>query len=158
MRGWAHRLRALLDPRYEEELFARFERRRLEEYRVWGPRERVHLSSTALMNDALFNTSSGHVRVADHVMCGHGVSLLTGTHDIALFGEDRQRSWPLEGRDIVLEAGVWIGSNATLLGPCRIGRHAVVAAGSVVTGDVAPFTIVAGVPARVVRTIPGTPS
>ena len=43
-------------------------------------------------------------------------------------------------REIVIEEGEWIASNATILGACRIGRYAVVAAGSVVTHDVAPYT------------------
>ncbi|MEY2443252.1 MAG: hypothetical protein QOJ46_2678, partial [bacterium] len=49
--------------------------------------------------------------------------------------------------------GAWIGSGAIVLGPCRIGAHAVVAAGAVVTEDVAPETLVAGVPARTVRSL-----
>lgn len=46
---------------------------------------------------------------------------------------------------------VWIGYNATILGGVRIGNGAVVAAGAVVTEDVAPYTIVGGVPAKVIR-------
>ena len=52
-----------------------------------------------------------------------------------------------------VEQGAWVGSGAILLGPCRIGAHAVVAAGAVVTGDVAPETVVAGVPARPARSL-----
>jgi acetyltransferase-like isoleucine patch superfamily enzyme len=48
-----------------------------------------------------------------------------------------------------LEADVWVGSNAVVLKGRRIGVGAVVAAGAVVTADVAPYTIVGGVPARV---------
>jgi SAM-dependent methyltransferase len=61
---------------------------------------------------------------------------------------------PKSGRDVVVEEGVWVSSGATLVGPCRIGAHAVVAVGAVVMGDVAPYTIVGGVPAKVLRTIP----
>ncbi|HPU00025.1 MAG TPA: DapH/DapD/GlmU-related protein, partial [Armatimonadota bacterium] len=49
---------------------------------------------------------------------------------------------------IVIEDYVWIGSRATVLPGVRIGRGAVVAAGAVVTRDVAPLTVVGGVPAR----------
>jgi acetyltransferase-like isoleucine patch superfamily enzyme len=45
-----------------------------------------------------------------------------------------------------------------VLGPCRIGEHAVVAAGSVVRADVPPYTVVGGVPARVLSTITERPS
>jgi acetyltransferase-like isoleucine patch superfamily enzyme len=46
-----------------------------------------------------------------------------------------------------------VASNATILGPCVIGEHAVVAAGAVVTGDVPARTIYAGVPAKLVGTV-----
>ncbi len=52
---------------------------------------------------------------------------------------------------VVIEDDVWLGSNAVVLPGCRVGRGAVVAAGAVVTRDVGPYEIVAGVPARVIR-------
>lgn len=56
-----------------------------------------------------------------------------------------------ESRPIVIEDGVWIGARAIVLKGVKIGSKAVVAAGSVVTRDVAPGAMVAGVPARVIR-------
>ena len=97
--------------------------------------------------------SSGSIRVERDAFFGHGVSLLTGTHDLTLTGAARKDAIPPDGRDILVEEGAWIASNATLIGPCRIGAHAVVAAGAVVTGDVPARTVVAGVPARPVRTL-----
>jgi acetyltransferase-like isoleucine patch superfamily enzyme len=120
---------------------------------VFGDRERLTIAESAVVNDALFNCESGTIRVEDHAFFGHGVSVLTGTHDIQRFGGDRKRAIPGSGRDVVIEEGAWISSNATVLGPARIGRHAVVAAGAVVVDDVAPYTVVAGVPARPVRAI-----
>lgn len=120
---------------------------------VWGPPERVHIAETAVVNDALLNTESGSIVVDEHAFFGHRVCVLTGTHDVTGRGVERQRAVPAEGRDVRVEEGAWVGSGAILVGPCRIGAHAVVAAGAVVTGDVAPETIVAGVPARVVRTL-----
>jgi acetyltransferase-like isoleucine patch superfamily enzyme len=52
---------------------------------------------------------------------------------------------------IVVGDDVWIGHGAIILTPVRIGRGAVVAAGSVVTRDVSPYAIVGGVPAKVIR-------
>ncbi len=57
------------------------------------------------------------------------------------------------GGDIIIGPGVWIGTNATVLGPCRIGENAAIAAGAVVLHDVAAFDLVAGVPARRLRAI-----
>ncbi len=118
---------------------------------IWGPPERVHVAESAVVNDALLNTESGSITVGADAFFGHRVCVLTGTHDVARRGQARQLAIPAEGRDVVIEEGAWVGSGAIVLGPCRVGAHAVVAAGSVVTGDVAPATVVAGVPARLVR-------
>ena len=65
----------------------------------------------------------------------------------------RQTAIQRSGRDVVVGEGAWLASHALVLGPCRIGEHAVVAAGSLVTRDVAPYTLVAGRPATLVRRI-----
>ena len=55
------------------------------------------------------------------------------------------------GREIIVEDDVWLSSNVTVVGGVRIGKGAVVAAGAVVTKDVAPYTVVGGVPARFIK-------
>ncbi len=52
---------------------------------------------------------------------------------------------------IIIEDDVWIGHGAIILTPARVGRGAIVAAGSVVTRDVPPYAIVGGVPAKILR-------
>ena len=54
---------------------------------------------------------------------------------------------------VVIEDDVWLGTNAVVLPGVRVGRGAVVGAGAVVTRDVPPFTVVAGVPARPIRAL-----
>lgn len=125
--------------------------------RVYGNERKLHLHPTAVVNDALFNLSSGEITVEEYAFFGHGVSVLTGTHDITTFDRARQVTVPTSGRDVVIGRGVWVSTNALVLGPCRIGEHAVVAAGSVVTGDVPAFSIVGGVPAKVIRSIDERP-
>ncbi|HEY3866370.1 MAG TPA: hypothetical protein VGL54_09835 [Solirubrobacteraceae bacterium] len=124
--------------------------------RLWGPSERLHIARTAVLNDALLNTISGSITVGEHAFFGHGVSLLTGTHDVSLTGLERQLAVPEEGRDIVIGPGAWITSRAVVLGPCRIGANAVVAAGAVVNINLPAGAIAAGVPARVVGHIDKT--
>lgn len=119
-----------------------------------GAEAGVEVGEGAVLNDALLNVSSGRIRIGRHVLLAHGVSILTGTHDYRLFGAERKHAIPDHGRDVDIGDGVWIASNATVLGPCRIGEHSVVAAGAVVVEDVPAYTIVAGVPARVVSEIP----
>ena len=58
----------------------------------------------------------------------------------------------MSSQPVVIEDEAWIGAQVTILAGVRIGRGAVIGAGSVVTSDVPPATIVAGNPARVVRT------
>ena len=63
-----------------------------------------------------------------------------------------------EDGPIVIEDDVWIGAGAIVLPGVTVGRGAIVAAGAVVTTDVAPFTVVGGVPARQIGTVPQTTS
>jgi acetyltransferase-like isoleucine patch superfamily enzyme len=121
---------------------------------VYGDPTRLHVCSTAVVNNALFNLSSGEITVGEHAFFGHNVSVLTGTHDWTKFGAERQVAVPKSGRDVVIEEGVWVSSNAIVVAPCRIGAHAVVGVGALVLRDVDPYTVVAGNPARVLRTIP----
>lgn len=89
-----------------------------------------------------------------YAFLGHNVCLLTGTHDITEFGKSRQDTMPTSGRDVVIRTGAWVASNATVVGPCVVGEHAVIAAGAVVVKDVPPFAIVGGVPAKVIGWVP----
>jgi glycosyltransferase involved in cell wall biosynthesis/acetyltransferase-like isoleucine patch superfamily enzyme len=121
---------------------------------VYGDPARLHIAPTAVVNNALFNLSSGEITVGEYAFFGHNVSILTGTHDWTTFGRERQVSVPKSGRDVVIEEGAWVSSNAIVVAPCRIGAHAVVGVGALVLHDVEPYTVVAGNPARVLRTIP----
>jgi acetyltransferase-like isoleucine patch superfamily enzyme len=122
-------------------------------YRVHGRLDRLHIDPTAIVNNALFNVSGGDITIGEYAFFGHEVAVLTGTHDITKFGRQRQTTFPRSGRDVVIEQGVWVASHALVLGPVRIGAHAVVAAGSLVLDDVAPYTVVAGRPAKVIKKI-----
>lgn len=93
----------------------------------------------------------GGLDIGDDVMIGPNVSLITASHPL----EPSQRRAVTIGRPIVIERNVWIATGATVIGGVTVGENAVVAAGSVVTRDVPPNTLVAGVPARVVRSIDG---
>ena len=120
---------------------------------VHGDRARLHIAPTATVNNALFNLSAGEVTIGEHAFFGHNVSVLTGIHDVTKFGPERKEAHPSEGRDVVIGEGVWVATNATIVGPCTIGEHAVVGACSLVQGDVEPYTVVAGVPAKEVKRI-----
>ena len=84
---------------------------------MYGDPAKLHVAETAVVNDALFNLSSGEITVGEWAFFGHGVSVLTGTHDWRTFGKARQTAVPKSGRDVVIEEGVWVSSGATLVGP-----------------------------------------
>ncbi len=88
------------------------------------------------------------VTIGARVYIGYDVMLVTVDHDV---GEPSQRCGRRTFRPIVIEDGVWIGSRALVLPGVCIGRGSVVGAGAVVTRDVPPDVLVAGVPARIVR-------
>ncbi len=125
----------------------------LERMLVFGDRSRLRIHPSAKVHNALFNLSSGDVTVGEHAFFGHSVSILTGTHDIGKFGVERANAIPESGRDIDVGEGAWISSHAIVLGPCAIGAHAVVGAGAVVQEDVAPYAVVGGNPAKVIKVI-----
>ncbi|NHC33703.1 acyltransferase [Scytonema millei VB511283] len=137
----------------QADLEKRIEQVQLNHYLVYGDPQRLKLSASCVVNNALFNLSSGTICIGEDVFFGHNVSLITGTHDYTKFGKARMYDFPTEGNDIAIEEGVWIASNVTVIGPCKIGKHSVVAAGAVVKGDVPSYQIVAGVPAKIVKTI-----
>src|SRR6201992_582535 len=91
----------------------------------------------------------GGLHIADDVMIGPNVSIITAGHPL----EPSQRRATTIGNPIVIEKGVWIAAGATIIGGVTVGENSVVAAGSVVTRDVPPNTLVGGNPARVIRSL-----
>jgi acetyltransferase-like isoleucine patch superfamily enzyme len=87
----------------------------------------------------------GGVTIGDQVMVAHGSQIISAGHRIPEAGESMRFSG-LDVAPIVIEDGAWIGGGAIVLPGVTVGRGAVIAAGAVVTKDVEPYTIVAGVP------------
>lgn len=93
----------------------------------------------------------GGVHVGARVMVGHGSQLITSGHQIPASREEPMRWSGREQAPITIAEDAWIGGGAIILGGVRIGRGAIVAAGAVVTKDVPDYSIVAGVPAAIIR-------
>lgn len=89
---------------------------------------------------------------------GDNVHLSVGSRILTLGHDPRSPDFAPAGGPVVIEDYVWIGAWAIVLPGVRLGRGSVVVAGSVVTRDVAPLTIVAGNPARVIGNRPDTMS
>ena len=95
--------------------------------------------------------ASGGLRIGDRANIAAHVILTTRGHSLEL-----PRNANLVDAPIVIEEDVWIGAGAIVLPGVTVGRGSVVAAGAVVTRDVPPMTIVAGVPARSIGDVPAS--
>jgi acetyltransferase-like isoleucine patch superfamily enzyme len=78
---------------------------------------------------------------------GHNVTILAITHDTGIPTGDETRR-PAKKGDVIIEDGVWIGSNAIITPGVHIGKQAVVGGNSVVTQDIPPFMVATGVPCK----------
>lgn len=100
----------------------------------------------------LHNTIIGPVTIGSHVNLAQGITITALNHNF----DDSEKHIDQQGistKEVVLEDDIWVGANAVILPGVTIGKHAVVAAGAIVTKDVPPHSLVAGVPAKVIRQI-----
>lgn len=129
---------------------------------LMGSPDRLRVGERSALANTLFNLSSGYVTVGNRTIFGQGVMVITGRHEfrngkrISLDPLDDDGSWggnaevPKEGFDVSIGNGVFIASGAVILGPCVIGDNCIVAAGAVVTKSFADYSVIGGVPARVI--------
>ncbi len=100
---------------------------------------------------ARFSASNSRISIADKVMFGPNVTIMGGDHRTDVVGRfmfDVKEKLPENDLPVTIETDVWVGANAVILKGVTVGQGAIIAAGSVVIADVAPYTIVAGVPAK----------
>jgi acetyltransferase-like isoleucine patch superfamily enzyme len=95
----------------------------------------------------------GGIDIGDDVMIGPNVSLLTSGHPVG----PAERRAGITSAPISIGQNVWLGTSALIMQGVTVGRDAVVGAGAVVTRDVPARTLVAGVPATVIKTIDDCP-
>lgn len=92
---------------------------------------------------------AGRIEIGVHTAVGPGTVIRAANHCIARQDVPMMHQGHVPG-EIIIEEDVWIGANCVITPDVRIGRGAVVGAGAVVTRNVAPFSIVGGVPAKVI--------
>ena len=100
----------------------------------------------------IHSTIIGPVCIGSHVHLAQGITVTALNHRY----DDKKRRIDEQGvstQPVVISDDVWIGANAVILPGVTIGRHAVVAAGAVVTKDVPDYCMVGGVPAKIIKNI-----
>lgn len=115
---------------------------------IRGP-DHVRIGSHVSINSFVHIWGQGGLVIGDDTLIASHTSITTLTHDplAALFRES------LIQRPVVIGKNVWIGTHATILPGVTIGDGAIVAAGAVVTHDVPSRVLVAGIPAKIIRTL-----
>ena len=108
----------------------------------------TRLGKHVFINHACSFLDMGGITLEDHVLIGPQVKLITENHP--LDPEDRRA---LIGKPILIKRNAWIGAGATILPGVTVGENAVVAAGAVVSKDVAANTVVGGIPAKFIKNI-----
>lgn len=106
---------------------------------------KVSIGKGSVINHGCLLYTTGGLVIGDNVSISAGAWLVTGTHDM------NDLHFPDKYLPINIGNYAWIGVRATILAGVTIGEGAVIMAGAVVTRDVPPYTVVGGVPARIVR-------
>ncbi|MHB1319873.1 MAG: acyltransferase [Anaerolineae bacterium] len=120
------------------------------------PHAGISIGCDSLIGEYTVIRGQGGVTIGDRVYASPMVQIIAVNH----IYDDPARSFVTQGltaEGIAIDDDVWIGAGAVITDGVHIGQGAVVAAGAVVTEDVAPHTVVGGIPARVLREIDGTP-
>ena len=115
-------------------------------YTAFGKTTRV--GKNVFVNFGCTFLDQGGITLEDGVFIGPGVKILTEAHP-----EQPEIRHTLLTRPVIIRRKAWIGAGAIILPGVTVGENAIIAAGAVVTKDVSDNTVVAGVPARILRTI-----
>lgn len=110
----------------------------------------VEIGDNAKINRGVFITATDKIKIGNDVLIGPYTVINSGNHDYS----NPDKVIRLQGhitKQITIEDDVWIGAHVTILKGVTIGKGAVVGAGAVVTKDVAPYTVVGGVPAKLIK-------
>ena len=134
------------------DLFSKLTERKVDKtFRLFPPfytdcGKNIVVGKNVFINSCCKFQDQGGIEIGNGVLIGHNVTLATLNHDER--PEFRQNIYP---KPIKIGDNVWIGSNATILQGVTIENGAIIGANAVVTKDVPENTIVAGVPARVIK-------
>ncbi|MBI4317748.1 MAG: acyltransferase [Chloroflexi bacterium] len=115
------------------------------------PYSKLTIGQGTRINDKFYLSLNARVTIGERVAIAHQVMIMTTTHEL---GPPSKRSGKMKALPVTIEDGAWIGARVTILPGVTVGKGSIVATGAVVTKDVPPNTMAAGIPARVVRELP----
>ena len=113
-------------------------------------------NNTSIGSRAIFLCSRADIEIGSYVMTGPNVTIITGDHRLDIKGKkmievkDKDKL-PENDQPVIIEDDVWLGANVTILKGVTIGEGSVVDAGAVVCNNIEPYSIYAGVPAKLIK-------
>lgn len=117
--------------------------------------ETIHIGDDVFIGSgAKFSASESSISIGDKVMFGPGVTIMGGDHNTSVIGRymsDIKDKRPQDDMPVVIEKDVWVAANAIILKGVTIGRGSIVAAGAIVTKSMPPYSIIGGIPAKVIK-------
>ncbi|AIZ56951.1 2,3,4,5-tetrahydropyridine-2,6-dicarboxylate N-acetyltransferase [Candidatus Methanoplasma termitum] len=108
----------------------------------------IKLGKNVLINYDCILLDTAEISVGDNTLIGPGTKIVTANHP---HDAEKRRDWSVSGNPIKIEEDVWMGAGVVVIPGVTIGARSIIGAGSVVTKDVSPDTVVAGNPARIIR-------
>lgn len=111
--------------------------------------KQIKIGKYARINENVF--LQGEIEIADYVMIAPNVSIYTKTHNYHDVNTPMVLSGETETKKVIIERDVWIGINAVILPGVTIGEGAIIGANSLVNKNVESYSIIGGVPARLIR-------
>lgn len=110
--------------------------------------QNIVVGKGVFINSGCCFQDQGGINIGNNVLIGPQVVIATLNHDFA-----PQNRKSMIAKAVVIEDNVWIGAHATICPGVSIGQNSVIAAGAVVTHNVPPNVVVAGVPAKIIKNI-----
>lgn len=124
-------------------------------YNVCGAENIIAEEPMSIGPNSTIYTTRAKLIIKSHFISGPNLTIITGDHHYVVgkfIDEVKDKDKLIENdQDVIIEEGVWCGANVTIMKGVTIGRESIVAAGAVVTKSCPPYSIIGGVPAKVIK-------